>query len=202
MSERVSFYIDGFNLYFGLKSKFPNLKWLNLELLAKSYLKDHQKVEEIKYFTARVAGDPSKEKRQRTYLDALRTTRTQLIYGHYKSRAKFCYSCGHSWRDNEEKMTDVNIATHMIMDALGDKYDVAFLISGDSDLVPPIKAIRKHFKEKRVIVGFPPDRVNTTVKNAASGIMYIGRRNLAISQFSETVLSKSKYPLKRPKDWS
>ena len=201
MTERVSFYVDGFNLYFGLKSKFQNLKWLNLEVLAESYLKEHQKVEEIKYFTARVAGDPAKEKRQRTYLDALQTAKTQLIYGHYKSRAKSCHSCGHSWRDNEEKMTDVNIATHMIMDAVNDKYDVAFLISGDSDLVPPIKAIRNHYKQKRVIVGFPPDRVNSTVKNAASGILHIGRRNLAASQFSDTVKSVTGYVLKRPKDW-
>lgn len=66
MKERVSFYVDGFNLYFDLKSKFPNLKWLNLEILAESYLKERQKVEEIKYFTARVAGDPATEKRQRT----------------------------------------------------------------------------------------------------------------------------------------
>ena len=44
-------------------------------------------------------------------------------------------------------MTDVNIATQMIIDAYQDKYDTAMLISGDSDLVPPIKAINENFKK-------------------------------------------------------
>ena len=35
-------------------------------------------------------------------------------------------------------MTDVNIATQMMIDAFQDKYNMAMLISGDSDLVPPI----------------------------------------------------------------
>ena len=43
--------------------------------------------------------------------------------------------------DQNEKMTDVNIATHLIIDAFQDRYDMAMLISGDSDLVPPIKAV-------------------------------------------------------------
>lgn len=37
-------------------------------------------------------------------------------------------------------MTDVNIATAIIVDAYKDAYDMAMLISGDSDLTPPIKA--------------------------------------------------------------
>jgi len=52
---------------------------------------------------------------------------------------------GHSWTVNNEKMTDVNIATNMMIDAYTNAFDIAYVISGDSDLVPPIRAIRAHF---------------------------------------------------------
>lgn len=45
-------------------------------------------------------------------------------------------------------MTDVNIATQIIIDAYQNKYDMAMLISGDSDLDPPIKAVHKNFTQK------------------------------------------------------
>lgn len=51
-------------------------------------------------------------------------------------------------------MTDVNIATSLIMDALNNLYDVAFLTSGDSGLVPAINAENNHFASKIVTVFF------------------------------------------------
>lgn len=64
-------------------------------------------------------------------------------------------------------MTDVNIATQILIDAYQDKYDMAMLISGDSDLVPPIKAMHKIFNKKRVFVVFPPKRHNNSVSIVA-----------------------------------
>ncbi|MBK6933512.1 MAG: NYN domain-containing protein [Saprospirales bacterium] len=55
-----------------------------------------------------------------------------------------------------KKMTDVNIATEMMMDAFTDTYDTALLISGDTDLIPPINAIRRHFPGKDWCV-LPPN---------------------------------------------
>ena len=52
-------------------------------------------------------------------------------------------------------MTDVNIATQILIDAYQDNFDMAMLISGDSDLVPPIKAVHELFPKKRVFVTFP-----------------------------------------------
>nr|MBX2877689.1 NYN domain-containing protein [Saprospiraceae bacterium] len=124
MKERVIVYIDGFNLYFGMTSKFKGIKWLNVRSLAESLLKPHQALCSVKYFTSRVSNDPPKEHRQSKYLDAIKRTETQIIYGHYKSKPKSCFSCGHTWQNNEEKMTDVNIAVHMLVDALDDEYDM------------------------------------------------------------------------------
>lgn len=200
-NERVVVYIDGFNLYFGITSTYPDLKWLNVELLAKNLLKPHQTLVSVKYFTSRVKNNPSKEKRQRVYISALETTNTSFVYGHYKSKQKKCSSCKYPWNDNEEKMTDVNIAVHMLTDAMDDLYDMAMLISGDSDLVPPITAVHLKFPTKRVIVAFPPNRVNNSVKKVSNANLIIGKQVLKRSQFPNSIILSDGFELKKPIEW-
>lgn len=54
--DRVIVYIDGFNLYFGLKSKgWRRYFWLNPQRLTENLLKPGQKLVFTKYFTARVS---------------------------------------------------------------------------------------------------------------------------------------------------
>jgi hypothetical protein len=43
-----------------------------------------------------------------------------------------------------------------------------FVVSGDSDLVPPVKIIRKYFSDKKVIVAYPPKRKSSA--NAMASI--------------------------------
>jgi len=201
-TERVVVYIDGFNLYFGMTQTYKDIKWLNVELLAKNILKPHQTLVAVKYFTSLVSNNPQKEKRQREYLSAIQTTNSEIIYGNYKSKAKSCSRCKHTWNDNEEKMTDVNIAVQMLSDAMDDLFDMAMLISGDSDLVPPINAIHSKFPYKRVMVAFPPNRHNVSVKNVSKGNLIIGRPMLKKSQFPDLILiQKNGYKLYKPIEW-
>jgi len=200
-AQRVEVYIHGLNLYFGMTSSFPDIKWLDVELLAKNLLKSNQTLVSVKYFTSLVNHSPQKEKRQQSYLNALKTTDINIIYGHYKSKPKSCKSCGHSWSDNEEKMTDVNIAVHMVADAIDDLFDCAILISGDSDLVPPITLIHSKFKNKRVTVIFPPNRHNNSVKNVAKGAFILGKQKLKQSQFPDQIPLKNGFILHKPNEW-
>lgn len=200
--ERVIVYIDGFNLYFGMvEAGYKHLKWLNLRLLAENLIKPDQEIIAIKYFTSRVGNNPEKQKRQTTYIEALQSVDIKIYYGHYQSDRVECKLCGNIWAKYNEKMTDVNIATQMIIDAYQNKYDVAMLISGDSDLVPPIKAVNENFKNKRVFVAFPPKRHNNSVSIVAKGSLTIGRKKLVDSQFPESVTKNDGYKLLKPKDW-
>lgn len=88
-------------------------------------------------------------------------------------------------------MTDVNIATQMMIDAFNDKYDMAMLISGDSNLVPPIKAIHYLFENKRVFVAFPPKRHNSSVAIVAKGSMMIGRKKIVDSLFEPEITTRT-----------
>lgn len=200
--ERVIVYVDGFNLYFGIKDAgFANCKWLDINKLVLSLLKPGQELAGIKYFTSSVSNNPDKQKRQITYIEALKTTGIKIYYGHYQKGVIECRRCGNIWAHYNEKMTDVNIATQMMIDAFTDQYDFAMLISGDSDLVPPIKEIHAHFHHKRLLVAFPPKRFNNSVSLVAKGYFTIGRKKLIDNQFPPEVVKKDGYILCKPAEW-
>jgi uncharacterized LabA/DUF88 family protein len=201
-NERVIVYIDGFNLYFGMMDAgLVDCKWLDLTKLVKSLLKPRQELVSIKYFTSRVSNNPDKQKRQTAYIEALEANNVNIVYGHYQRNQIECKACGHIWPIYDEKMTDVNIATQMLIDAFQDNFDMAMLISGDSDLVPPMRSIHRLFVSKRVFVAFPPSRHNASIALTAKGSMILGRKKIHDSQFPEEILKKDGYRLKKPSAW-
>lgn len=112
-----------------------------------------------------------------------------------------CNGCGRSWDVHEEKMTDVRIATELLMDAHADRFDVALLVSGDSDLVPPIQAIHQQFPQKKVVVCFPPKRHSVHLAESSKGSFQIGRAKLAAAQLPDTVVTAKGYKLVCPAKW-
>jgi uncharacterized LabA/DUF88 family protein len=202
--ERVIVYIDGFNLYFGMKEAgFNQYRWLDLTKLVNNFLKANQTLEKVKYFTSKVRDNPDKLKRQTTFIEAQQTKGVEIFYGKYQLNTTECHICHNVWISPSEKMTDVNIATQMLVDAYSDKFDVAILISGDSDLVPPIRAINDAFnnKNKRVTVLFPPKRFNNSVSYVAKGSEIIGRKRLKDSQLEDRVKKADGYILTKPIEW-
>lgn len=204
--ERVIAYIDGFNLYFGLKSKgWRRYYWLNPQQLIQNLLKPDQKLVFTKYFTARVNSnprDPGKHKRQATFLEAIDTLPdTRIYYGHYLPKQQTCFKCGATWNAHEEKMTDVNIAVEMLNDAYDDAFDTAMLVSADSDLAMPVESITKRFPKKRVIVACPPDRHSKRLESLADACFIIGRKKFHDSQFPDEIKKTDGFILKRPTSW-
>jgi uncharacterized LabA/DUF88 family protein len=202
---RVAAFIDGFNLYFGLKSAgFKRYYWLDVAALAGSLLKPDQKLTATHYFTARIRhngrnGDD--QKRQTTYLEALAARGVNCQFGHYLDKDRECRRCHSTWTDYEEKMTDVNIATQLLCDAFDGVYDTALVISADSDLVTPIHKVKERYPEKRVIVAFPPRRQSGELKRCATGHLFIGEDKLRASQLPEKVLKPDGFELERPAEW-
>lgn len=200
-------YIDGFNLYFGLKSKgWRRYYWLDVRELVRQLLKPHQQVLELKYFTSLVSAtvsDPDRPKRQNTFLEALQTLPDlHVFHGHYLQQQVTCNACGSTWRTYSEKMTDVNIATELLTDAFQDRFDTALLISGDSDLKGPLMKVKSLFPAKRVVVAFPPDRYSDVLARNASASFHIGRAKIAVSQLPDQVTKPDGYVLRRPGKWA
>ena len=142
MSTNV--YIDAFNLYYGCLKGTPN-RWLDLDLLCRLLLPSYA-VNRIRYFTANVEsrpGDPGQQQRQQAYLRALLTIPNLSIhFGSFLTNAvrlplvepqPGLRRTVEVWR-TEEKGSDVNLATHLLVDAFRGEYETAVVISNDSDL--------------------------------------------------------------------
>ena len=201
--KRVIAYIDGFNLYYGLRSKhWKRFYWLNLQKVAQLLLKSDQKLITTKYFTSIITHPKSKNRRQSIFLEALDTLRDfQIYYGHFLENTIVCRNCGHMHNTYHEKMTDVNIAIELLSDAFQDHFDVALLISADSDLVGPVRMVQRLFPKKRAVVVFPPKRYSNALKHAASAYTHLGRDVLAKSVFPDEVVKADGFVLLRPSKW-
>jgi uncharacterized LabA/DUF88 family protein len=203
--NRVVAYVDGFNLYFGLKAGYGRrYHWLDLQALVTSLLQPGQELREVRYFTARVKNDPDAALRQSTYLDAL-SAHCQRVYrveGRFQEKPRVCNSCGASWTGYEEKETDVNIATALIEDAVEDRYDTAILVSGDSDLRPAVAAVKRLRPGKGVIAAFPPGRHSRVLVRAVDAYIPISHAKVRNAQLPGMIFTKGGVRLTRPAYWS
>lgn len=135
------------------------------------------------------------------YLDALATLPDLTIhYGHFMSKERRCPQCGVVRRSYEEKMTDVNIAVEMLGDAADDAFDTAILVSADSDLVGPVRAVRERYG-KRVVVAFPPARESRHLRREADAALTIGEAVIRQSQLPERMRGAAGQLLARPERW-
>mgnify|MGYP001232338937 CR=1 FL=1 len=205
--SRVITYIDGFNLYFGLKSKgWRRFYWLDIHALSQQLLKTGQTLVAVKYFTSRVSAtpkDPDKDRRQSAYLDALSTLPlTSCYFGHYLKKSVRCHSCGAIWDKHEEKMTDVNIAVEMLTDAYCDRFDTALLISADSDLWAPVDRIKTLFPARRIVAVFPPERTSERLRSTVHASFTLGRGIIAKSQLPDPVVKPDGFAIAKPTHWS
>ena len=202
-------YIDAFNLYYGAL-KGTSYKWLDILQLSKTLLHPDNVIAGIKYFTALVSprqNDPGQLTRQKIYLRALRSIKADIVYGRYLSHVVQAYRA--NWKQGEprmvdivkteEKGSDVNIASHMLMDAFTGKYDCAVLISGDSDLTAPVRMVR-HDLHKAVGVLNPQRHECKTLKQTATFYKHIREPALASAQFSP-VLSDEQGNFHKPAEW-
>jgi hypothetical protein len=163
---RANVYVDGFNLYYGaLKGNGPGYKWLDLDTLLGKYLIPTNPVNRIRYFTARISARPDDLDapiRQATYLRALATIPSLSIHlGHFqrtKVRMPLVQPRSGGQKTvkvhkTEEKGSDVNLATYLLMDAFRKDCDLAVVLSNDSDLEAPIRTVMAE-------LGIPPGLLN------------------------------------------
>jgi hypothetical protein len=153
-ARKVRVYIDGFNLYYGALKANPSLKWLDVQALG-SALAPASDIW-VRYFTAKVkpSPDPTSPDRQRLYLAAVRSLPLVSVhYGHFTTHPTAMPLLNPPPRGphtvevlkTEEKGSDVNIATFLLLDGFDRLYDEAIVISDDSDLAEPIAQANRRF---------------------------------------------------------
>lgn len=195
---KTNIYIDGFNLYYGCVKGTP-FKWLDLAQLSAKLLPASYQVNRIRYFTARVRGlphDPDAPTRQQIYLRALRTIPNLTItYGHFLASttrmplAKPVPGGPATVQvvKTEEKGSDVNLASHLLLDTFRKDCDAALIISNDSDLLEPIRIVRNEFGLP-VGVASPHPQPSKVLQKEASFVRSIRAGALRSSQFPASLV--------------
>ncbi len=177
-SSRVVVYVDGFNLYFGLRSKgWKRYYWLNIGDLGREILTSDEALATVKYFTARISEPPWRAKRQRTFLEANAVLDTcEMFFGRYQPDPFTCHACGIETVVYHEKATDVFLATELLADVTRDRLDTAVMVTADADYAPVIRHVREFYPTKRVVVYAPPGRSSKGAPSARSFLQAHYRR--------------------------
>ena len=206
---RTNVYIDGLNLYYRALRATPH-RWLDIGKLARLLLPQHD-IGRIRYFTAVVANrpsDPTQAQRQQAYLRALQTVPDLTIhYGHLLAKTKrrpLARQPGTGPRivevlDTEEKGSDVNLASYLLLDGFEDEYEMAVVVSNDSDLELPIRMARIRLG-KQVGVFDPSSRRSFELHSAASWYRPLRQGPLSASLFPYT-LSDAQGTITKPAVW-
>jgi hypothetical protein len=222
---RANVYFDGFNFYYGCFSNrgrdhWKPYKWLDLSRFIKNVF-PHHSIRRIRYFTALVKptpDDPDKQERQLTYLRALRTLPNLAIHeGRFSRTAKWRWEADlasfvppHSPKladpikfvpiiEEEEKGSDVNLASYLLVDAFLNEYDVAIVVSNDSDLAEPIKLVRTVLGRKVILLN-PRAKTATDLRNIADGYRSVRLGPIIASQFPDE-LDDAHGTITRPEAW-
>lgn len=203
----VNVYIDGFNLYYGALKRTP-YKWLDLAKLCQSLLPGDT-IQELHYFTARVSSrayNPTSAHDQGIYLRALKTTpNLHIKYGHFLKHSVPMYLSNidppqRVYVDKtEEKGSDVNLASHLLRDAFQRRFEVAVLITNDSDLAEPVRIVAEDLKLPIGILN-PHQFHSKELRQYATFIKRIRQGDLASSQFPRTITDR-KGTFAKPSGW-
>ncbi|MDR1414859.1 MAG: NYN domain-containing protein, partial [Odoribacteraceae bacterium] len=104
--QKVIVYVDGFNFYYGLKSRgWRKYYWLDMVKFSEKILRPHQELVEVCYFSARPT-DPRKSKRQDAFFQANKLNAKFVLHlGKYLAKTITCKYCRRVYQSFEEKET-------------------------------------------------------------------------------------------------
>ena len=189
---RTIVYIDGFNLYYRALKGTAH-KWLDLAAMSRAALPSTCTVTRVNYYTARVSGrtDTTAPAKQNAYLRALSTI-PELVphYGNFLANQKWAGlvqpptflppvqlpagahpNVARVWK-TEEKGSDVNLGVHLVRDAFKGEFDVAAVLTNDTDLVEPIRIVTREVGLPVTLL-CPQAQPATSLRNVATGVRHI-----------------------------
>lgn len=208
---RTRVYVDGYNLYYACLKRSP-FKWLNPHSLAATQL-PRNKIDKVRYFTARVSARPhdlDQPQRQQIYFRALESVpEIEIHLGHFLTYEVTMPEAA-AWAvgryrgvrvvKTEEKGSDVNLATYLLMDAFDDLFDVAVIVSNDSDLKEPIAQVRNRFGKKVGLHSPRGSRISRALLPLANFVRPFGPTSLKAAQFPDE-LTDANGQFQKPPGW-
>jgi uncharacterized LabA/DUF88 family protein len=206
---KIVFFVDGFNLYHALDYtesgqdhfRYRKYKWINLRAFAGVFVGPLDSLEQVLLFTAFVTRDPAKVARHKLLIRANENAGVSVVYGEFKRKDKFSRLCRRKYHSYEEKQTDVNIALELFRLAYLDQYDRAVIVSGDTDLIPAVKAVRSTFPQKQIGVIVPIGKSSEDLVKHADFRFKMREHHLISSRFPDTIQLTGGSTINSPLGW-
>jgi uncharacterized LabA/DUF88 family protein len=212
-SKRVSFFVDGFNLYHSIRAAeklLPGsqLKWLNLQALCQSFLPllgREARLAEIHYFSAYAdhlrTTNREKVSRHEAFVRALTATGVKVHLSKFSKKQVWSHDTDNWVNAYEEKETDVAIACAVLGDALEDKLDIAVVISGDSDFIPLAQTFAERAPNKDLRFALPFARGTKRLRQLCPDSFSISKESYQRHQFPDRVRLPSGKFVTIPEVW-
>ena len=223
--NRVTFLIDGFNLYHSIvdlgRVKRLRVKWLNIYSLCSSFLyliSRDAAIAEIYYFSAFAhhLNDSNVIKHHQDYIECLKSTGIIPEMGRFKPKDVTCplrsqlvksspanIACPirGTFIKHEEKETDVAIAAKLFEIMFKNKCDAAVLLTGDTDLTPAVKACKRLFPTKTIRFAFPYRRHSHELKVLLPGSFKMHAKTYVRHLFPDPVRLPDGTEIYKPTSW-
>lgn len=207
--RRTNVYIDSWNLYYGCLRSTP-YRWINVAEMVRQSMPSHYHINRIRFFTARTIarpGDPQGPVRQEMLFRALQTIpNLTMHYGNFlvsQKKMRLVTPLPDGTKDvqvikTEEKGSDVNLATYLLVDAFRNDFDAAVIVSDDSDLTEPIRIVRTELKHHVTVLS--PRGRSRELSLVATKFRQIDPSVLQASQFPPT-LTDANGTFTKPSGW-
>jgi len=162
MAKKAIVFIDGNNLYFGLKKNVGNYN-LNYDKFINKLAAGYDLIRAYFYTAEFRREDDEKifgsQQKFLTYLQEV--PKMQVVTARIERRGDHLV----------EKGVDVQLAVDLVRYGAKDNYDVAIVVSGDGDYAPAVEAV-KDFGHN-VINAFFPDEASSYLKQVCDDFVYL-----------------------------
>jgi uncharacterized LabA/DUF88 family protein len=211
---RTRVYIDGFNFYYAAfrRGAFADYKWLDLVRPCERALPRND-IELVHLFTARLdptRGRAGQRSRQDAYLEALTTLpRLTIHFGEFVEHAKRQWlvhppvggpRTAEVWVP-EEKGSDVDQASHLLLDAFHGTFDVAVVISNDADLLEPVRMAREELGQTVGVLRVEGGQRRCIFSGRVDFIRTVRRGHFAAAQLPPELTDSHGRRISKPREW-
>jgi uncharacterized LabA/DUF88 family protein len=170
-SEKLMIFIDGQNFFYGCNSYEKGFTWDYFKLIAVlSNLAPNRRLVQVFYYASIAPVDPDRPN------DSVRYRKQQMFYNVLRQRCKTeiketkvqsveCPNCKITFKRPKEKGVDVALAADLLLYGMTGDYDVAILVSGDSDYIPVLKKLAERKPGMKVEIAQFTGQVGYDLRN-------------------------------------
>ncbi len=173
--KQAMVFIDGSNWYHAMKSIGLYSSRIDYWNFARKLSEEHRSVVEIRYYVGKVSGDLTRTREQEQFLNTIKNQNVRVVLGSVEKqrvqpdknqiqqtlkKLRGAFSdlnpmildelerlMSEGTYVDKEKKVDVNLAVDMVARAMKNEFDVAYLVSADSDFVPAVEIVRETGKK-------------------------------------------------------